>query len=147
MTTLVDAAAQRISDQVDELTGLIEYVADFAALIASNALPQRDLTAFVIPAGFDADDGQSAVNAHTQGLQRAISVVLVIKARGDARAKTAVPRIEDLEMKVVRAVAGWAPDTSPGVFNVTRGRLVSVDNGVVIYQIDFRLVDQLRIIA
>jgi hypothetical protein len=147
MTTLVDATAQRIETQVPALAGAIEYVADFAALIAANALPQRDLTAFVIPAGFDAGKGESAVNAHTQAMERAISVVLVIKARGDAKARSAVPKIDTLELAIVRAVAGWAPDNVVGVFNVTRGRLVSVENGLVIYQIDFRLVDQLRIIG
>lgn len=147
MTTLVDATAQRIAGQVPQLAGLIEYVADFAALIAANALPQRDLTAFVIPAGFDAETGQGIVNAHTQPLQRAISVVLVQKARGDAKARSAVPKIDALEIAVVKAVAGWAPDDAVGVFNVTRGRLVSVDNGLVIFQIDFKLADQVRIIA
>ena len=147
MTLLVDAVASRIDNQVTALKGAIQYIADLASLVASNAMPQREVTAFVVPLGFDAGDGQSAVNAHTQMLNRAVGVVLAIKALGDARAQRAVPTIDTLETAVIRAVAGWAPDDVAGVFNVLRGRLVSVESGLVLYQIDFALKDQLRIVA
>ncbi len=147
MTALVDSVADRIDDQVAALKGAVQYIADLASLIAANAMPQREVTAFVVSLGFDASDGQSAVNAHTQMLSRAIGVVLAVKSLGDAKAQRAVPKIDVLEKAVINAVAGWAPDDVVGGFMVTKGRLVSVESGLVLYQIDFSLKDQLRIIA
>jgi hypothetical protein len=147
MTMLIDAVASRIDDQVVTLKGAVQYIADLAALISANAMPQRELTAFVVPLGFDAGDGESAVNYHVQPLDRAIGVVLAVKALGDAKAKRALPSIDVLEKSVVNAIAGWTPDNVVGVFNVKRGRLVSVESGLVLYQIDFALKDQLRIVA
>src|SRR5438270_3591940 len=147
MTTLVDSVATRIDDQVAVLKGAVQYVADLAALIAANAMPQREVTAFVVPSGFDGSEGQSTVNAHTQMLNRAVSVVLAVKALGDAGADKAVPRIDVREKAVLAAVAGWAPDNTVGVFNAIKGRLVSIESGIVLYQIDFALKDQLRIVA
>jgi hypothetical protein len=80
-------------------------------------------------------------------LDRAIGVVLALKALGDAKAQRAVPKIDALEKAVINAVAGWAPDDVAGVFVVTKGRLVSVNKGLVLYQVDFALKDQLRILA
>ncbi len=147
MTSLVDSVAQRISDSVPDLAGRIEGIADLAFLIASSAMPQREVCAFVVPLGFDDRGGDSATGAHTQMLQNAVGVVLSIKALGDAKARKALPTIETLEKAVVNAVAGWAPEDTAGVFRVTRGRLVSVDKGLVLYQLDFSLLDQLRILA
>jgi hypothetical protein len=147
MTTLVDSVATRIDDQVAALKGAVQYIADLASLIAANAMPQREVSAFVVPLGFDGGEGQSAVNAHTQMLNRAIGVVLAVKALGDATAQRAPPKIDVLEKAVLAAVAGWAPDSTVGVFNATKGRLVSIENGLVLYQIDFALKDQLRNVA
>ena len=80
-------------------------------------------------------------------LKDAVGVVLGVKARGDARAKKSLPTITSLRDAVKQNVAGWAPDNTAGVFNVIRGRLLSVDNGLVLYQIDFALTDQLRILS
>lgn len=146
MTTLVDLVAQRIGQEVSELTGAIEYVAEFAALVEEGALPQRDVAAFVVPLGFDAGGGESATGVHTQIINEAVGVILVVKARGDTRARPAVPKVDALVNKIVEKVAGWAPNDSVGVFNVLRGRLVPGGRGVVVYQIEFSLRDQLRIV-
>lgn len=145
MTTLVDAVASRISATVGALTERIEGAADLAALISAGAMPQREVTAFVVPLGFDDRGGDSATSAHTQMLEESVGVVLVIKALGDAKARRALPTIEQLTDAVIVAVAGWAPEDVADVFRVKRGRLLSADKGLVIYQIDFALLDQLRI--
>lgn len=142
--TLVATVATRIAAQVPAL-GSIEYVADLAALVRENAMPQREVAAFVIPSGFDDKGGDSAAGLYTQLIDDAVSVVLCVKALGDPKAKRAVPAIDELKDAVVGALAGWAPDDVVGVFRPVRGRLVSVTKGLVIYQIDFTLLDQLRI--
>jgi hypothetical protein len=146
MTELVDSVAQRIDSNVAALTGCIEYIADLAALLAAGAMPQREVCAFVVPLGFDDRGGDSATGLFTQMLQESVGVVLSIKALGDAKARRALPTIGSLKAGVIGAVAGWAPDNVAGVFRVTRGRLLSVDKGLVLYQIDFALLDQLRIV-
>lgn len=143
--SLVNLVAQRISGQVPELTGAIEFIAELAALVEQGGLPQRDVAGFVVPLGFDDRGGQSVVGMHTQMLADVVGVILCVKARGDLKLKRAIPAIDVLVIKVVDAVAGWSPSASVGVFNVKRGRLVPGAKGVVVYQIDFELLDQLRI--
>lgn len=145
MSTLEQLVSERIADQVPALAGRIEDIAELAALIAAGALPQHDVFAFVVPLGFDDKGGGSATGFHTQMIEDAVGVVLGIKARGDAKARKALPTIEQLRKDAVSAVAGWGPDDSANVFFVRRGRLLSADKGLVLYQLDFSLIDQLRI--
>lgn len=145
MSTLEQLVAARITDRVSALAGRIEDIAELAALIAAGALPQHDVFAFVVPLGFDDKGGESASGYHTQMIEDAVGVVLGVKARGDAKARKAMPSITELRNQVRDAVAGWEPADSVGVFFVRRGRLLSADNGLVLYQLDFSLTDQLRI--
>jgi len=147
MSTLEGLVALRIDDQVPALKGRVEDIAALAALIEAGALPQHDVCAFVAPLGFDDRGAESAVNTHTQAIEETIAVVLAIKARGDAKAQKALPTIGQLKEDVLNAVAGWAPNSSVGVFNVRRGRLISAAKGLVLYQLEFSLLDQLRITA
>lgn len=143
--TLVDLVATRIGGQVPELAGAIEFIADLAAMVSEDALPQRDVAGFVVPLGFDDRGGSSAAGLHTQILADAVGVILCVKARGDVKSKRALPKIDTLVNKVVDAVAGWSPSNTVGAFRVTKGRLVPGAKGIIIYQIDFELLDQLRI--
>lgn len=146
MTTLVDHVATRLNANVPALKDRVEYIADLAALVTEGAMPQREVAAYVVPLGFDdKGGGSSSAGIHTQNLGDAVGVILCVKALGDAKAKRAVPAIDNLTTDVVNAIAGWAPEEVSGVFNVTRGRLVSVTKGLVIFQIDFSLTRQLRI--
>lgn len=146
MTMLVDEVVNRIDQAVPALTKGVEYVADLAALVQQGVLPQREVAAFVLPLGFDDLGGSSSsAGAHIQNLSEAIGVVLVVRAPGDAKARKALPRLHELVEAVKAAVAGWTPGGTSGVFNVVRGRIVSVDAGATIYQLDFKLTKQLRI--
>ena len=143
--TLVVNVATRISDQVPALKDRMDYVAALAALSAEGALPQREVAGFVVPLGFDDRGANAAAGMYTQMIVDTIGVVLCVKALGDAKAKRALVTIDSLVGDVLNAVAGWAPDNVAGVFTATRGRLLSVTKGLVIYQLDFALLDQLRI--
>ncbi|WP_315742834.1 MULTISPECIES: hypothetical protein [unclassified Bradyrhizobium] len=147
MTTLVDDVSTRIAATVPALAGRIEGVADLAALIAQGALPQREVSAFVVPLGFDDRGGDSATSAHTQMLEESVGVILCVKALGDVKAQRALPTIDQLTGAVIAAVAGWAPADVAGVLRVSRGRLLSAEKGLVLYQLDFALLDQLRVVS
>ncbi len=143
--TLVDIVATRLGESVSQLAGRVEYIADLAALIDSGGLPQRDSGAFVIPLGLDGQGGESATGMFTQIVTESVGVVLYVKAPGDAKARKAVPAIDALSDLAIAAIVGWAPEESVGVFQLTRGRLLSATAGLVLYQLDFAILDQLRI--
>jgi hypothetical protein len=82
---------------------------------------------------------------YTQMIAEGVGVVLCIKALGDAKARKALPTIDTLKKAVRDALAGWAPDNVAGVFVAKKGRLVAAAKGLVIYQLDFEVLDQLRI--
>lgn len=144
--TLIDLVADRIDSQVPALTGGVQFIADLQALLESGGLPQRDVSAFVIPLGFDDRGGGSSMSGmHIQNLAEVVGVVLCVKARGDLTSRKAMPKIEPLINQVTDKVAGWAPGNTVGVFKVNRGRLAPGGKGVIVYQLDFELQDQLRI--
>lgn len=147
MTTLIDAVVTRLGANVPALGGgRVEAVADLAALVEQGVMPQAEVAAFVVPLGFDdIGGGSSSAGAHIQNLNDSVGVILVVRAPGDAKARRALPTIDDLSEAVQRAIAGWTPDHTPGVFKVVRGRLVSVMAGAIMYQLDFQLTRQLRI--
>ncbi|MBW7968119.1 hypothetical protein [Bradyrhizobium sp. BR 10289] len=147
MSTLESLVAVRISDQVPALQGRVDDIAVFAALVEAGALPEHEVCAFVAPLGLDASAGQSAVNVHTQSFEETIAVIIAVKARGDVKAKKALPTIGQLKDDVMNAVTGWAPNNNVGVFNLRRGRLLSALKGLVVYQLEFALLDQLRIVS
>lgn len=135
----------RLSAEVADLKGRVEFVAALAILVEQGALPQHEVCAFLVPLGFDDRGGESMANMHTQMLSEQFGVILCVKALGDTSAKRALPTIDALKDNVLHALVGWAPDNVIGVLRATRGRLVSVSKGLVIYQIDFAVQDQLRI--
>lgn len=146
MTTLVEQVADRLDAEVPALKGCVEFIADLAALVTEGAMPQREVAAFVVDMGFDDQGGEAAAGMHTQMLADTIGVILCVRSRGDAKARRAVPTIDALKIAVIDVIAGWGPVDAIDIFSVVRGRLVSVTAGLVIYQIDFRLTDQLRIV-
>lgn len=143
--SLLTAIGDKLGTDVAALKGGIQYAADLAALVAAGQMPQRDAAAFIVPLGFDGRGGESATGVHTQILSHAVGVIIVVKARGDASGRKALPAIDDIKDAVIASLAGWAPDDVASVLVVARGRLVSLEGGVVLYQLDFNVLDQLRI--
>jgi len=146
MSLIVDVK-ERLEIEVQDLAGKLDYVAELAALTNAGAPPQREVSAFVIPLGLDdrGGSGASAAGLHTQIVGETVGVILCIKALGDAKARRALPTIDALTDAVIDALAGWGPEDAVGVLMFVRGRLVSVTSGLVVYQLEFALTDQLRI--
>lgn len=146
MTMLIDDVVTRLDGAVLALKGCVEFVADLSALVDQGVLPQRATSAFVVPLGLDdTGGGTSAVGIHIQNILDSIGVILIVKSPGDAKARSALPKIDALVEDVIKAIAGWAPDTAKSAFEIKRGRMVSVMAGAVIYQLDFALTRQVRI--
>lgn len=144
MTTLA-VFKERVETGVAALDARIEEAADLAALVRSDALPAQSPWAFAIPLGIDGGAPDAAAGIYRQSITEVVGLVLVVQAPGDPSGADALGTIDELIIDIVQRVCGWAPDDVPGVFVLRRGRLLSVANGAVIYQLDFALDDQLRI--
>lgn len=146
MTTLVEQVADQLDAEVPALKGGVEYIAELAALLESGGAPQRDVAAFVVNLGMDDRGGDAAAGMHTQMIGTTIGVVLCVRSRGDAKAKRAIPTVDALVKQTIDAVAGWAPtDDYTGVFSVARGRQLPLVAGLIVYQLEFTIDDQLRV--
>jgi hypothetical protein len=143
----IDPVKARIGDRVPALAGRIEGAAELAALVRDGALPQVMPAAFVIPLGLQGGRADVATAIFRQPYVEVVAVVLVVEAAGDATGAIALPELGTLIDAAVPAIAGWAPDTAPGVFELRRGALVSLTAGAVIYQLEFGLNNQLRIVG
>ena len=76
--------------------------------------------------------------------------VLVMRAAGDATGARSADPLRDLRNEVIARIVGkeapsdWGGETI-GVFRLSRGELLSMSAGTLIYQLDFAIDDQLRI--
>lgn len=141
----VDEVRERIEARVPELTGQIGNAGEFAKVVEANQLPQRRKGAFVLPGALAGGSAEAMTGVFKQSFAEMIAVVLVVKVANDATGNRALDEITPLVRSVIQAVCGWGPETSPGVFKLSRGELVGAAQGTLIYQIDFTLDDQLRI--
>jgi hypothetical protein len=142
---LVDDVIIRLNAQVSTLAGRIQGAAELSALAKENALPPVLPAAFVLPLGLRPGEADAAVNAFVQDVDEVVGVVLLAEAPGDVTGAGALPTIDQLIKDAIVAVCGWAPGDEVGVFRLSRGALVSLTAGTVIYQLDFAIADQVRI--
>lgn len=136
----------RLKARVPDFGGRIEGAMELADLMKRNALPQAPLSAFVLPLGLQGGEANSANQYFTQTFDEAVGVMITTRTFTQTGA-TAVDPLEVLRNAVIAAIVGWGPPTALGVFRLLRATLVSMDAGTVVYQIDFALTDQLRIIV
>lgn len=149
---LVADLVARISTLVPQLAKRVETAAELSELVKRKALPQASPFAFVLPLGLQArNEGEAGAGAFVQNVDEAFAVVLFVRAAGDITGGRALPSIDVLVWAVIEAVCGWGPpepeDRAVGVFHLRRGQLLSAEAGAVIYQLDFGLQQQLRILA
>lgn len=145
---LVADLATRIAAQVMALRSRVDEAAELSELVRRKALPQASPYAFVLPLGLHArDQGDAGAGAFTQIIDEVFAVVLFVRASGDLTGGRALPGIDTLVWAVIETVCGWGPEDAIGVFHLRRGQLLSAEAGAVIYQIDFGLQQQVRILA
>jgi hypothetical protein len=144
--TVIASVAARIGSQIAALANRVEEAADLAALVRVGQVPQRSPFAWVVPLGFDGGEADAMAGIYTQETSTSVGVILFVESVGDAAARRALPKVDELVTGIVNAVAGWEPDDDAiGVFEARRGRLVDINKGGLFYQIDFSIQDQLRI--
>jgi len=142
---MIESIISRLSSEVAILEHRVEGAGSFFDLIHRNALPQHTPAAHVVHLGLIGRQADAGAGAFTQGIEEAIAVILTIRNHTPAGQKV-LAELRDLVFAIVYAIAGWAPSDQTGVFRMTRGATLSAPNGTVIYQIDFVITDQLRIL-
>ena len=141
---MLTAIEDRLEAQVPDLAGKVKTAADFAELLKSNRAPSWPVAAFVVPNGISGRPADVASGYFSQPIVRGVSVSLWLKAT-DPRAHHAIGRVGALLDEIVAALCGWAPGDEPGVFELARATVVPSDKGLLLYQIDFTIQDELRI--
>lgn len=139
----IDELSARLKAKMPGLE--IQNAGQFARLIEGNQLPQFRQGAFVLPGRLIGGQAQAMTGMFTQTVTEGVSVVLVARVAADPAGAKALDEITPLIRSVVNAVCGWGPDDAPGVFVLSGGELVGSQQGALIYQLDFSLIDQLRI--
>lgn len=144
---IVSGVITRLSAEVDALGGRVQGLAELAALVRDRALPNVTPAAYVVPAGLRGGEGDASAGAFTQMVDEVVSVVLVVKSHGDPTGGKALATFDALIADCAAALAGWAPANQVGVFRLQRGAMVSLEAGTAIYQLDFAIRQQLRIMS
>lgn len=144
------AVQDRLSD-ITDLAGRIQPGASLSELMARGQAPQVTPAAFVLPLGLRGGSVTAMANLFAQDIVETLGIVLFLRGAGDATGGRLTDKLTPLRNAVIRAIVGWAPQSdwlageTVGVFRLARGELISLSAGLLVYQIDFALDDQLRI--
>lgn len=131
-------------DGVPSLTGRVQGAAALAHLTRSGVSFQGDRAAFVLPLGLRAGEADILTGLVRQPLDRMVGVVLMVRNLADGTGEQALAELEPIVDDVIARIVGWGPSDF-AQFTLARGELVSIDAGVITFQLDFGLADQLRI--
>jgi hypothetical protein len=140
---MLDAVVDRLKTRVTDFGDRVEGVASVSDLIQSGRAPAHT-SAYVLPLGLQGQTADVATGTFRQDFSETIAVLLFASVL-DRVGKKALDRVRPLISDVMNAIAGWAPSDELGVFQLRRGSLISLTKGVLIYQIEFSINDQLRI--
>lgn len=155
---LVEDTIARLSSEVDELGGgRLQGALELTELLRTNVLPNAPSWGFVFHNGIAGFSAEMMTGAFLQAAEEIVSIVLGIRKAGDATGKRIAPELHVLVWKSIFALAGWAPEgeapededgtTPTGVYVLRRGRVVSLKDGTALYQLDFAISQQIRVIT
>ena len=135
---MLDVVKTRLGALVPDLAGRIDGAAEFTALMESMVLPSGGVRAYLLPMGIEAGPGEALAGMFSQPVTRRLGVLLFTRSSDAA----------DLFVEaILAALAGWAPGDEVGVFELARARIIPAGAGLLGYQIEFTIADQLRISA
>lgn len=142
---LVDDVITRLQASV---TGLrtIKPAADLVQLMAQNQLPQHTPAAHVVASALTGGAVDSQAGMFRQSIDEQVSVLLSFR-NVQGPGGNVVDQLDTILWAVIEALCGWGPDDVIGTFRLQRGRVVNMAAGTLVYQIDFAIGNQLRILA
>lgn len=135
---------ERITTNVTDLTGRVREAEDYAAILQMKGITSAQGGAYVMPAGLRGGRVQAATGVFVQDFDEVVAVVILVPSgdRGlSRRGSSFFTQIHG----VIDALCGWVPDDAVGPFQLVRGAMINLGQGVLAYQIEFSIPDQLRI--
>lgn len=143
---MLEEVQTRIAAQVPELASRVYDAADFTEFLNATGKAKPTPAAYVIPAALVGREPSAATGGFIQGYTESVSVVLVFRST-DAQAGRALKRLRPFLFEVIEALAGWTPGNTAGVFQLARGQVLGASGGLLSYQIDFSIQNELRILT
>ncbi len=147
---MFDAVKDRIAD-VEGIAGRIQPAANLSELMARGLAPQGGDAAFILPLGIRGGAVKAMAGRFIQDIAETLGIVLMIRAVGDASGARSTERLVPIRDAVIRRIVGWSPPSNwlegetVGQFSLSRGQLLTLTAGLLTYQLEFALGDQLRI--
>lgn len=140
---------ERLKENVPHLQGRVEGAADLVQIRSENRLPQSPVAAHVVANGLVGGAASAGTGSFTQAVDETVSVLLTFR---NVQGGRGLDLYDTVKWAVITALCGWAPtgqagDETVGVIRLARGQVISQDAGTLIYQIDFAVGDQLRILS
>ena len=142
LTTVVQA--------IPDFHGRVQGAAALSALMSAGQAPQTTPAAFVLPLGLRGGAADAVTGLFRQQLAWSSGVVICVRVAGDVTGVKAnevlVPLIEAVILAIAGTDAIGPHDEAIGVWRVSRGELLSLSAGLLVFQLDFTIDDQLRIL-
>lgn len=143
---MIDAVIARLESQIPELEHRVQGAGHMAELARSGGLPQVTPAAHVVPLGIRPSPANGGSGSYTQEIAEMIGVILTIRDHS-AEAKRVLADLRGFIFRIIEAIAGWVPPGGVSNFTFARAELAGSSKGTFIYQIDFAISDQLRILS
>lgn len=127
------------------LHGRVYGAAELTLLVESKRLGLASPAAYTVPVGVLGGAPDASAGLFRQQVQWMDGVVLVVKVAGDATGAVALQQIEPLIDATIAAIAGQDVPGMIGTYRLAKGEMFQLAAGVLSYQLDFAIEDQLRI--
>lgn len=128
------------------LAGRVHSASRLSGLMSQRGvLAQVCPAAFTLPLGIGGSRADAVTGLFRQPVTWLDGVLLVVRSAGDATGEAALLQLEPLIEATIAAIVGWGPEDMIGVYELAKGELTSMEDGLLTYQLEFSIEDQLRI--
>ena len=141
----VEDVRDRIIGRVPQLAGRMAFASDFGRLMATGHAPQMTPAGYVLPGVMRGGAVTAITGLFRQDLTSGVKVVLFFRVAGDPLGDKGRQEAEPLFRAVIENVVGWCPPGAMGALALVSAELVGSADGCLVFEIDFAVMDQLRI--
>lgn len=134
----------RLEDRVDTLRHRVDSATGLSDILRNRTAPRAFPAAYVVPLAMAGTAPEVSTGFYVQPITETVGVVLFARG-GTPTGDQALNGLRPLLDAIIAALVGWAPGDQSGVFVFRAGRLISFAEGLLIYQLEFVIDDQLRI--
>ena len=138
----------RLKSEVPALKGRVFGAAALAAIMKADGVPQNTPCAHVLPIGMQGHPQPTiTMGAYIQSVDHGFAVVVSLRSHDAHGERIVLDEVHPLMEAIVMALVGWSPIDSVGLLVFRRSVLAAFARGVAVYELDFTLKHELRILA